>query len=386
MPVDVFNEAISYMERRESNCILLILGDRDKIIPPHSQVPVMQWTRDKLPQDECFQANCGSMIATHDGLRDNWIKLLPWIHNPVLITNSLDSFADSDFRHLKRLEPIFFVTGEEEKKKDSPARFTVYTWKYHKNPSKFAIYDGSHGYRQRDHVYTSTLTLNSGYQLDFGGHDFPSVAFQFPPYSLPDYEEQENNGGFEYEIALAVAKGLNLRLVVSPPSTGKRWGSADAYGNYTGKKKVQGNNRCFGNVDFSACHFLQVLWETFSMGSRKLGGQISTSYRNARRSSTLATGTPWKNFAFCSRSLDRGPESTPSCFPWRNLLGSACLSPWQESHATTSCTAWFGVAKAFLSAGSFFIRPLWCSRSLIDIRINITQKDLGTSLYQFIPV
>ena len=75
-------------------------------------------------------------------------------------------------------------------------------------------------------------------ETDFGGHDFPAVAFHFYPYSMPDFETQSGHGGIEYRIASAVAAALNLRLVISPPSTGGFWGEEDppGSGNYTGKQ------------------------------------------------------------------------------------------------------------------------------------------------------
>lgn len=66
------------------------------------------------------------------------------------------------------------------------------------------------------------------------GHDFLAVAFRFPPYSIPDYDDQDNNAGFEYNIARAITDALNLRIKTSPPSTGAWWGKRDEHGNYDG--------------------------------------------------------------------------------------------------------------------------------------------------------
>ncbi len=240
MPGDIINEAISYLEAHENHCILLVLGAGERLAPaPLSQVPVLKWTWDHLAEgkDRLQEVKCGSMVVTHDGSRENWSKLLPWIHSPVVITQSIDSVSDIDLHDLRRLEPTFFMANATDEGDPDVPRFSVYTWHMYKDLKKLAIYDGSYGYHQKNDMYTRTLALSPGYQLDFAGHDFPAVAFTFQPFSLPDYENQENNGGFEYEIAHAVTRGLRLRLVVNPPSTGGKWGSVDAHGNYTGNNK-----------------------------------------------------------------------------------------------------------------------------------------------------
>ncbi len=68
----------------------------------------------------------------------------------------------------------------------------------------------------------------------FVGLDFPAVAFEFSPYSHPDFENGHHEG-FEYEIVAAITNALGLNLVVKPPSTGGMWGWEEDNGNFTGE-------------------------------------------------------------------------------------------------------------------------------------------------------
>ncbi len=85
--------------------------------------------------------------------------------------------------------------------------------------------------------HAKDIKSEMGLQGDFGWHDFHAVAFHFPPYSTPDYEDQSKSGGFEYLIAKLLTESLKLKMVLHPPSTGQRWGreEPEGSGNYSGK-------------------------------------------------------------------------------------------------------------------------------------------------------
>ncbi len=67
-------------------------------------------------------------------------------------------------------------------------------------------------------------------QTDFGGRELRAVAFQFYPYSQPDFENNLSHGGFEYRIAEAVVSSLNFKMTIRKPSSGARWGREDSPG------------------------------------------------------------------------------------------------------------------------------------------------------------
>ncbi len=230
-------KAIRYLEAHESHCILLVLGTKEPLPETDSTVPVTTWTHDYLPLDKNGGVTCGSMIVTHSGPKEEsgWVDLLPWIRNPLVVTPFLEWIGGGGFRNLERLEPTFLVPDGI-----NATRFAAHTWKYHKQIEKFAIFNGDdQEYWHKNGVKSSTLRLKPEHQLNFGNNEFAAVAFRIPPYSLPDYQNQENSGGFEYEIASLVTKGINIRLIIRPPSTGFMWGNKDATGNYTGKTRTQ---------------------------------------------------------------------------------------------------------------------------------------------------
>ena len=63
-------------------------------------------------------------------------------------------------------------------------------------------------------------------------------AFTFKPYSIVD-KKTRTLGGFEYLIAAALTKSLNLNLVVGNPPDGEWWGREISPGtrNYSGTEK-----------------------------------------------------------------------------------------------------------------------------------------------------
>ncbi len=237
-------EAIRHLQLLgEDHCILLV-GDGAPLRPPPTTVPVVVRTPRDLPG---ARSTCGGMVVVAgdpssggaDQRRGEWLGELPWISNVVVITASTE-WADR-FPNVKRLQPTFFL------REANSTGFEVHAWTSYleHDLDKVAIFRQGAGYitkNQRDdedgHHSGRLYVSDPKRLLDFGGREFPGVAFTFPPYSLPNYKNQEGHGGFEYEIAAAVTKGLNLRLVVRPPSKGGLWGVEDEHGNFNGEGQV----------------------------------------------------------------------------------------------------------------------------------------------------
>lgn len=72
---------------------------------------------------------------------------------------------------------------------------------------------------------------------DFGGRDLRASAFPFAPYSNLDFETG-NHGGTEFQMAHAIAEGLNMEIVVTMPNDGYWWGDIFPNGSTSGKYKT----------------------------------------------------------------------------------------------------------------------------------------------------
>ena len=88
---------------------------------------------------------------------------------------------------------------------------------------------------------------------DFSGMTFRASAFNFPPYSIIDFES-DTYGGIELNIANESAFALNLIMKVHSPIDGYTWGVERAPDVWTG---VMGDLQ-FGRADITWGHFFMV--------------------------------------------------------------------------------------------------------------------------------
>ena len=228
---NVLNNAMKFFEAEGSRCTLVVTGDNHKLL---NTVPVIIYDNTgDLPPEQDNIPDCNSMLVIHNG-KESMTKGLPWIPHPIIITSSLEWFLNTDTR-LKRLEPIFFVW------KNTSDLVLIHAWHFKEEIKMIGTF-GINGLNSNENTLTGMKELAQ--RMDFKGNAFPAVAFNFPPYSVPDYANQENNGGYEYEITSVVAKALNLKLTVHPPSRGGLWGLPDEHGNYTG----MGQNSCVHSI------------------------------------------------------------------------------------------------------------------------------------------
>lgn len=165
-----------------------------------------------------------------------WVSRLPKKHKTIFVMGgNWDLALAQVLGQFPR--PLFIHSPHLDSNNASSSLTTVYRKPHYfkDHLEKMAIF----------HVNTKMLTddqddmvrgLDLELELDFGGHEFPAVAFEFYPYSMPDFEGQSQHGGYEYDIVAVLADALNLRLVIRPPSSGIMWGREDppGSGNFTG--------------------------------------------------------------------------------------------------------------------------------------------------------
>ncbi len=232
------NDAMDYLAgdtHRSGHCVLVVLDEKEKLWLPTSSSSSLSVVIQMADENLDNSANCGSMVVVAVGSEaKSTVYRLPRIHRPVIVTPDLDWVCEDD-QALRRLEPIFFTGRKADNGFTKAEEFAVYDWGLsHEGIVEVAVHAREEGYHLDDGRYSERLVLTR-HTHDFGGRSFPAVAFHFHPYSVPDFDDQANHAGFEYEIAAAVAESLNLRLVVSSPSSGGLWGSEDEHGNYSGE-------------------------------------------------------------------------------------------------------------------------------------------------------
>lgn len=250
-------EAFRHLEVQERHCVLLILDDSGFTSLPHKlNVPVVAAEATHGLGHVGPNVHCGSMVVVQEeeGRDTGWVGQLPWIRRPIVITaEPLPLSLHKGQPNLDRLEPIFFTwtvlnNSSRARRADGGSAqelpygvdsFWVYEKLYYSAARKVGRFDGvryhlgvsgAHEMSSLDHHHFPK------FQLDFGGHEIPGVAFTYKPYSMPDHSSgQDNHGGLEYETAATVLGALNLRLVVRLPSTGRMWGRPDKHGNWSGE-------------------------------------------------------------------------------------------------------------------------------------------------------
>ncbi len=133
---------------------------------------------------------------------------------------------------------LYFVSECGEDSSSSPASFSV----FHRPDflsghfGKVALFDGSDYFTDlggRSSDFPPSLVPRV--QTDFFGGELRGVAFEFFPYSRPDFDDQSRHSGFEFSIADTAARSLGLDLVLRPPSKGARWGRMDENGTFDGR-------------------------------------------------------------------------------------------------------------------------------------------------------
>ncbi len=170
-----------------------------------------------------------------------WLSALPPLHNFVFVADSLDALARGRKKLAGLPHALFYVASAAA---DGRQTLSVY-----KRPNfmeaevlaKLAVLkeeEEEANSRLAESLARSSSSSSSspssssafGLQTDFGGRRLRGVAFDFFPYSVPDFGDPTGHGGFEYAIADTVARSLNLRLVLRPPSEGRMWGREDPPG------------------------------------------------------------------------------------------------------------------------------------------------------------
>lgn len=209
-------EAIRYFGNRDSHCVLLIDdGSGGQETGQEYSTPVVLLTPERLDWEN--RRICRNAVVTlgkeSQGGGLEWLARLPVQDNVIFLADSRKSLADN--LRLRRLpHSLYFVdepfennatrTMHQEPRRNS---FTVYRREdyYSAMPKRIARFQDE-AYFLREGTISRLPDILPEPQLDFGGHDFPAVAFEFHPYSMPDFETQTNHAGFEYEIVSIVTR------------------------------------------------------------------------------------------------------------------------------------------------------------------------------------
>ncbi len=223
------------------DCVLVILEETKAEVDEHQlddviskDYPIIINTPSTLSKD--IFSTCSSIVSILPNQDGNtyWLSELPARHKIIFATDDLTSIRQ--FPRLKRLPLSEFFIYEKNGTFDADGRydqFSVHKWEgYHSNDMvEVAMCTGENfdcDYRD------AAGSMDFHLQTDYKGHEFPAVAFEFFPYSMPDFETQVHSG-FEYMIVKVLTDALNLKMVVRPPTSGGMWGWQKEDGNYTGR-------------------------------------------------------------------------------------------------------------------------------------------------------
>ena len=204
-------EAVRYFAAHGSHCVLFIDATKKGAAKVQDySVPFVALTADALDWQNRIICKEAVIVLGKDGdVMDSWIAQIPVSDSIIFIADSTDTL--NAHPRLRRLpKSLYFVTNSADVTNRSNIEhyypFAVYARPdYFDTLKEVALYrEGS--YHLANVMSKTVPNMMPRPQLDYGGGDFPAVAFQFYPYSMPDFETQKNHAGFEYEIVSILAR------------------------------------------------------------------------------------------------------------------------------------------------------------------------------------
>ena len=203
-------EAVRYFGALGSHCVLLVSTEEGQDVEMAHSVPVVTLSHDALEWKARMMCKDAVVIlGTDRDLMDSCIAWIP-VHNSIIfIADSLKSIHDQ--QRLRRLpKSLYFVTTSTDMVTELNNEYN-YPFSVYSRPDYFGGLQETAMFNQDNYLMRGAKSqhitnMMPKPQIDFGGRDFPAVAFRFYPYSMPDYKTQTNHAGFEYEIVRTVTR------------------------------------------------------------------------------------------------------------------------------------------------------------------------------------
>jgi hypothetical protein len=210
--------------RQSSHCSLIIDGESDSIGFNDEEsltVPIITIMASELSKKHLTLSLCQNIVAIVEAGGGSWLDWLPVESRIIFVTSDLDWVRN--YPRLQRLKnSLFFVVADQDDVCSDPE-----------------VHERSHFLSSRLRR-TSLASANDAMgshdavgTTDFEGIAFRAVAFNFPPFSVLDPENNQYDG-YELNIVDAITGALNLNLMVNTPTMGGMWGWEEPDGNFTG--------------------------------------------------------------------------------------------------------------------------------------------------------